>query len=165
MPKTISIYDFELEVPEPYTEGHHLTAIEAKQLNQSFAENIANNQRSIFKKVRDGGEGAPSESDARQQFADYASKYQFTEASAGGGGRTLSPLEKMTKKIATQVVINLLARPSEEYPKGRKRADIEKEQFDTEVARIAETDRVKKTAAKQLKEMEALASSEMENVA
>ena len=49
--KTISIYDIEFKVPQPYSEGHVLTAIEAKQLNQVFAENIANNQRAAIKKA------------------------------------------------------------------------------------------------------------------
>lgn len=165
MTKHISIHDFELEVPEPYAEGHQLSAIEAKQLNQVFAENVANNMRSLFKKIRDGAEGAPTEAEARQKFAEYAANYKFTEASAGGGARTMTPLEKEAKKIATQVVINLLAKPSEAFPKGRKRSDIDKDKFDSEVARIAETDKVLKLATKNVREMENLASSEMENAA
>ncbi len=159
MTKTISIYDYELEVPEPYAEGHQLTAIEAKQLNQVFAENIANNQRSIFKKVKDGAEDAPSLEEAKAGFAKYANEYHFTEASAGGGARTLTPLQKEARKIATQVVINLLAKSN------RKRKDVEKDAFEAEVARIAETDKVQKIAAKNVKEMDSLASSEMENAA
>lgn len=163
MTKTISIYEREFTVPQPYNEGHVLTAIEAKQLNQVFAENIANNQRSNIKKAIDADEArskgepvaedAPTFESAVETFNKYASEYAFTEASAGGSTRTMTPLEKECKKLATAVVIQLLEKS------GRKRKDVTKEDFDAEVARIADTDKVKKMATKNLKDLDNLAGA------
>lgn len=155
--KTISIYDLEFKVPQPYAEGHVLTAIEAKQLNQVFAENIANNQRAAIKKaiaeVNDEENPKPDAlNDAIAAFNEYASKYQFTEASAGGAS-TLTPLEREALKIAKQIVAAHLAK------KGKKVKDIDKDKLESEYARVAQDDKVLKLAKKALKDREDLGKS------
>ncbi len=158
-PKKITIHEIELSVPQPYAEGHQLTAIEARQLNQVFAENIANNQRSALKKAKDGGEGAPKLEDAIAAFNKHAGEYAFTGASAGGSRITLSPVEREARKLATAVVLSKLKKTN------RKRADVTKEAFEAEVARFAESDKIKKLAAKNVKEMESLKDLELDTAA
>lgn len=157
--KKISVLDVEIEVPQPYAEGHTLSAIEARVLNQTFAENISNNVRSKIKKAQEGGEGAPTLDSVVAEAHTYAREYAFTEAAAGGGTRTLTPVEREARKLATAIVIQLLAKPSDAHPQGRKRKDISKEAFDGEVARIAATDKVVKLATKNVKDTANLASA------
>lgn len=151
-PKTIAIgtKDAKLEftVPQPYNEGQAITAVEAKVLNQTFAENIGNNFRARVQATMAGEKDAMSEVELRAAFDEYASKYEFTEASAGGGRSTMTPVEKEARKIATQVVIAKLAKD------GKKRKDVDKEAFDAEVARFAEAEQVLKLAAKKVRDDE-----------
>ena len=140
----------EFEVPQPYAEGHVLTAIEAKQLNQIFAENICNNMRSKVQAHLAGEAEALNETDLRAAFAKYANEYVFTEASAGGSAATMTPEEKEAKRIATAYVIKHLADTK------RKRKDVPKENFDAEVARVAQLPDVIKLAKKRVKEQEGL---------
>ena len=151
--KTISIYGQELAVPQPYAAGHTLTEIEAKVLNQTFAENIANNQRKNIKAALDGGEGAPTLAEAIAGFNEYAASYAFTEAAAGGGGRksTMTPLEKEARKIATALVMKHLK------DSGRKKSDVDAEAFAAQVAQLAEDEKVLKIAKRRVKENEELA--------
>jgi hypothetical protein len=150
--KTISIYGQEFEVQQPYNEGHAISAIEAKVLNQVRAENVANNQRKNIKAAIDGGEGAPSMDEARAAFAEYEAGYEFTEAAAGGGSRaTLTPLQKEAKKIATALVMKHLK------DSGRKKSDVDAEAFAAQVAQLAEDDKVLKIAKRRVKENEELA--------
>lgn len=146
----------EFEVPQPYAEGHALTAVEAKQLNQVYAENICNNFRARVQATIKGDEGAMSEKDLRSSFAEYASNYIFTEASVGTGRSTMTPLEREARRVAKAVVVQLLAKD------GRKQKDVDKDKFEAEVARFAESDKVQKIAAKNLKDAEALAAAALE---
>lgn len=152
------IFDWEIPVPQPYAEGHSLTEIEARQLNQVFRENVCNNVRSIFKKIKDGAEDALSESEAIKAATDKAASYQFTAASAGTGRSTMTPLEKEAKRLATIKVNAELAK------RNMKRKDIAKEKFDANVARFAESDQIQKMAAKNLKDIEKLDEVELEQV-
>lgn len=150
--KTINIYGHELEVPQPYAAGHVLTDIEAKVLNQTFAENIANNQRKFIKAAIDGGEGAPTLEEAKAGFVEYASQYEFTEAAAGTGRRsTMTPLEKEAKKIATALVNKYLK------DNGKKKSDVDADAYAAQVAQLAEDEKVLKIAKRRVKENEELA--------
>lgn len=153
-PKTIAIgtkeQKLEFQVPQPYSEGHKINAVEANVLNQTMAENIGNNFRARVQATLTGAEGAMSESDLRAAFDDYASKYEFTLASAGGGRSTMTPLERECRKLAKGIVTALLTK------EGRKVKEVEKEAFEAEVARYAATEPVQKAAAKNLKAADAL---------
>jgi len=146
----------EFAVPQPYDEGHTLTAIEAKQLNQCFAENICNNMRAKVKATIEGAEDAMDEATLNADFKEYAAEYAFTEASAGSSRATMTPIEKAARKIARDLVVYQLKQPSDEHPKGRKVSDVHKDDFAAEVARFAETEKVQKLAAKRVKEMDAI---------
>lgn len=154
-PKTISIYDMEFSVPQPYDAGYTLSAVEAKVLNQCFAENIGNNQRKHIKNaIAEGTLEA-----ARAAFAAYASSYIFTEAAIGGTRQSLTPLEKEARKIATAQVLKHLKKSN------RKRSDVDKEAFAAEVARLAENEKVLKLAKRRLKEAEELDDLELADAA
>lgn len=150
---TIRIYENDFQVPAPYAEGHPLSAVEAKVLNRVFAENIANNQRKAIKEAleADGITAA-----VRQDFDSYAAEYQFTEAAAGSGRATMTPLEKEAKKIATALV-NKHLRDTD-----RKKADVDKDAYDARVAEVAASDKVQKAAKRRVKEMEEMAELELE---
>jgi hypothetical protein len=128
--KEISIYENSFSVPQPYKEGHTCSAVEAKVLNQTFAENIANNQRANIKKALEGGEGAPSMDEALSQFNTYAMSYEFSEGGVGGGS-TLTPVEREARSIARAHINSQLK------AQGRKRKEIDEEKFEAEVERIA----------------------------
>lgn len=148
--KTIMIYDTEFSVPQPYGEGHTLSAVEAKVLNQCFAENIANNQRKNIKAAMDGGEGAPTMAEAVTAFNAYANEYQFTEAAAGGSRTTMTPVEREAKRIAKELVKEKLA------SKGKKLKDLSSEDLEAAAARFAEHEQVQKLAKKRVAEQEKL---------
>lgn len=157
--KTISIHGLEFSAPQPYSEGHTLSAIEAKVLNQCFAENIANNQRKNIKAALEGGNGAPTLEEARAAFDAYAADYQFTEAGVGGARSTVTPVEKEARRIARLHIMNHLKSV------GKAKKDVNKDRFEAEVAKIAATEQVQKLAKKRVKEMDQLALDEMEDVA
>ncbi len=152
---TINLLNRELSVPAPYAEGHAISAIEAKVLNRTFAENIANNMRKFFKAIDDGAEGALSEKAALAKFAEYAAGYEFTEAAAGGSRATQSPVEKWAIRIAKDFLKAHLAKPTDEYPQGRTVKEVKEsnpEGYDVQVARIADLPKVKAMAEERAKE-------------
>ena len=157
--KTIMIYENEFTVPQPYAEGHTLSAVEAKVLNQCFAENIANNQRKNIKAAIDGGEDAPTMEQAVAAFNEYAKGYEFTEAAAGGSRTTMTPVEREAKRIAKELVKEKLAE------KGKKLKDLSKEDLDAAVARFAEHEQVQKVAKKRVAEQEKLADVSFDEAA
>lgn len=149
---SINLLGRELTVPAPYAEGHTINPIEAKVLNRTLAENIANNTRKLFKAIDEGADGAMSEDDALAAFTKYASEYEFTEAAAGGSRSTLSPVEKWAKKIARDFVKEALGKKGVTV-KAYKEAGAENEaKYDAEVARIADLPKVKALAEKRAAE-------------
>lgn len=158
--KTITVLEQSIVVPQPYSAGHTLNEIEAKVLNQTFAENIGNNVRAKIAKAKTGGEGAPTMAEALRAVAEYAMAYVFTEAAATGPSMT--PVEREARKLARLHIQASLAKPSEKYPKGRKLKDIDKDKLESEIARVAQTDKVIKLATKRVKEAASLAGGDDE---
>jgi len=98
MPKTITISGQNFEISTPYAEGQTLTAIEAKVLNQTRAENIGNN----FRKQVTEAVGKGDLSQVTAAIAEYDGAYTF---SAGGIARTpIDPIEAEAFRIAKTVV-------------------------------------------------------------
>lgn len=149
---TIKIYENEFEVPDPYAAGHSITEIEAKVLNRCFAENIANNQRKHIKEALDGAGITP---EVQKAFAEYAGAYQFTEAAAGSSRATMTPLEREAKRIATALVNKHLRATN------RKKADVDKDDYDAQVAKVAASDKVQKAAKRRVKEDEEMDELEL----
>lgn len=155
----------EFDIPQRYTEGHVITAAEAKSLNQTMAENIGNNFRARVQAHLNGEDGALSEEELRQAFEEYAAKYEFSMGSTGAGTRTMTPLERESRKIATAIVRQLLAKDgrkvaTKKTPEGPK--VVSAEAFEGEVARIAATEKVQKLAQKQIRDTEKLVNEAME---
>lgn len=73
----ITIAGHKFSIPQPYAEGHVLTAGEASALNQTFAENVRNN---MAKKVKELGDTT----DAHEAVEKYAEEYQFGVRNAAG---------------------------------------------------------------------------------
>lgn len=104
--KTKVIAGEPFQVSAPYAEGHVLTAIEAKVLNQVRAENIGNNLRETVKDAitkRDAGDASDFEGLAKI-VADYDAEYTFSTPGAGGGARKLDPVEREAKSLAEAYV-------------------------------------------------------------
>lgn len=80
----ITIQGKTFNIPQPYTEGHPLTANEASALNQTFAENIRNN---TAKWITDAVEkNTFDQEDLQSKIADYADNYEFGIRVGGRGG-------------------------------------------------------------------------------
>lgn len=106
-----------VQVPEPYAEGHPLTAAEAAMLNQTFAENISNNMRS--KAANE--DGTPLSADEFQAAVDeYVAAYEpgVRQGGGGGGQRALTPVEVEVRNLATAKLKEILK------GKGLKQKDI-----------------------------------------
>ena len=101
--KTISIGGIAFEVSTPYTEGQVLTAIEAKVLNQTRAENIGNNFRADVKKATEAPEAerAAKLDEVKAAIAKYDSEYTF---SASVTRTPIDPIEAEALKIAREVL-------------------------------------------------------------
>jgi hypothetical protein len=145
----ISIFDQTVRVPNLYAEGHTLSAIEAKVLNRCRAENVANNRRKFIKEAIDSGD-ANAIAEAVAEAEAYALEYAFSEASTGGSTRTkLSPLEAECRRLAKGQVAKYLA------ANNKKKADVDPDKYEAEVARVSQMDAIVKLAKKNLKELEA----------
>ena len=117
----ITIQGIEFEVPQPYTEGHVVTAGEASALNQTLAENLRNNFAPKVKaaaaeyrktnNLAEDAEVAPSnlDSDALQADLDkYAETYEFGVRTAGGTRTPMDPVGREAHRIATERVVAAL---------------------------------------------------------
>ena len=114
-----TIYGVELTSPPRYTEGHPLTAIEARELNKLIMENVANNFRATVKEVKTkleergklDAEGAtvgsvltPKQTEALQaKFLEKANEYKFGVSRRVGASK-VDPVEKEARKIAIDQV-------------------------------------------------------------
>jgi hypothetical protein len=107
----------EVQVPQPYAEGHPLTKAEADMLNQTFSENISNNMRS----KATGEDGAVLSTEAFQPLIDeYVAGYEpgVRQGGGGGGARALTPVEVEVRNLATAKLKEVLK------AKGLKQKDI-----------------------------------------
>jgi len=141
-----TINGLEFEISEPYTEGHTISAIEARVLNQTRAENIGNNTRAKIKEMQEAG-------NPDQEIFDYVSgvdnSYVFT---AGGVSRArkLDPVEREAVKIARDLLKAHLANDGRKLtvaPEGMTDEEWD-DKVTAEVERIAALDEVVKAAKK-----------------
>ena len=147
--KTITIQSESFTISTPYSEGHAITAVEARVLNQTWLENIANSQRKTIKEAKE--EGTFDLKVARKAVADYAAEYSFA---TGGPAvrRTLDPIQKEARAIAR----NLIAAKLKDA--GKKMKDQDKAKLATAVDQWAEHPKVIAAATKVVKEREELAN-------
>jgi len=160
MSKTINIHGEAFEVSTPYSEGHQITAAEAKALNQVRAENIANNVRKAVKAALESENPDAAMAEVRKAFAEYDKNYEFTLASARGSRSTMTPLEKECHRVAKAWLVQKLREAgttlktyTEEHGKDAVAAKI---------AEVAEAEPIIKLAKKNLKEAEKAAEMQIE---
>lgn len=100
----ITIAGKTFSVPQPYTEGHTLSAGEANALNQTYAENLRNN---FSKKVKDASDTGSFDQDVFQSTLDeYAEEYEFGERVGGQRGDPVmnEAMEIMRDKVRKAIV-------------------------------------------------------------
>lgn len=135
------------EVSQPYEEGHTLSIIEAKVLNQVRSENIANNMRAAVKEaIFDGTLPA-----FKKDLAAYDAAYEFSTPSSGGGRTTMDPVEREARKLAREAIKNKLA------AEGRKIGEVDKEKLAEVVEQVAMNEEILKAAKKIVNDRQKLA--------
>lgn len=143
--KEISIHGEKFTVGAPYAEGHTLTAVEAKVLNQVRAENIGNNFRADVKKALDGGGNL---AEVRAKFVEYDGTYTFA---AGGSTRTpVDPVEREAQSIAKLAVKDKIREKHGKSVKEYLAVEGNQEKYDAAVEQIASQDDVLKEAKKRV---------------
>jgi len=154
--KEISIHEQSFTVSAPYIEGSVLNAAEARALNQTRAENIANNFRKRVKAALDGvpvkeGEAVPTLADITAAIAEYDAIYNFAMPSPGR--EPVDPVEREALKIAKQAVKeNILAA-------GKKLKDIPEDKLEAAYAKAAENEEILKEARRRVKAQKSAAAS------
>ncbi len=147
--QTVTIQSESFTISAPYKEGHTLTAIEARVLNQTRCENVCNNQRKAIKEAKE--EGNFDLKASRKSVADYDAAYSFA---TGGPAvrRTLDPIQKEARAIARNLITTKLR------DAGKKMKDQDKDKLAQAVEQWAEHPKVIAAATKVVKEREELAN-------
>lgn len=140
--KQISIHDEMFDVTAPYAEGAVLSAADAKVLNQTRAENIANNFRKQIKDAKEKGESLDT---VRSAFAEYDAKYNF---SMGGGPRapSMDPVEREARAIVKRAIV------AQAREKGKSLKDLNPEKVEANIEANWQNDGVLKLARKTVKD-------------
>jgi hypothetical protein len=135
--KLFTVAGISLEVPEPFNEGHVLTANEAKVLNQTYAENIRNNTAPMAKKaIADANDVVTDVDKAALQakIDEYVASYEFGVRAAGTGeARIVDPIEKEANRLGKQIVKDALK------AKGIKFTDVSTEKFNSLVKQVLDS--------------------------
>ena len=147
--QTVTIQSESFTISAPYVEGHTISAIEARVLNQTRSENICNSQRKTIKAAKE--EGTFNLKEARKAVTDYDAAYSFA---TGGPAvrRTLDPIQKEARAIARVLIAAKLK------DAGKKMKDQDKAKLATAVDQWAEHPQVIRAATKVVKEREELAN-------
>jgi len=125
----ITIQGETFAIPQPFAEGHVLTAGEASALNQTYAENLRNNFAKTVKASKEAG--TFEHAGAQAALAEYAASYAFGVRSSGT--RTaVDPVEKKATDLASSIVKAKLTE------KGIKMSALAEGQFDKAVAALLE---------------------------
>ena len=153
--KTIQIQSESFEISVPYSEGHTLTAIEAKVLNQTRCENIRNNQSKAIREAKE--DGTFDLKTATKAVKEYDAKYSFAMPGAGAIRRSLDPVEKEARAIARSVLTQKLK------DQGKKMKDQDKEKIANIIEKWAENPKVIAAAKKTVADRAALAEMSLED--
>lgn len=146
--KTKTIEGKNFEISQPYAEGHVITAIEARVLNQTRSENIGNNVRA---KLKEAIEAGASDDALAQLVADLDATYVFTAAGTRAAAK-LNPYEREAIKMAKELLRNHLAASGRKLtvaPDGVTDEEWE-EKIAGEIERISTLEDVVKAAKKEV---------------
>lgn len=147
-PKTKTIEGRNFDISQPYEEGHTITAIEARVLNQTRSENIGNNVRS---KLKEAIEQGASDDALAALVAEVDASYAFTAAGTRAAAK-LDPYEREARKIARELLRAHLADSGRKLtvaPDGSTQEEWD-EKIEAEVDRIATLDTVLEAAKKEV---------------
>ena len=146
--KEISIHDQAFSVTAPYAEGQVITALEAKALNQTRAENIANNFRKRIKtalefaEVEPKPEGYETLDAVRAALTAYDAAYTFSMPSSR---EPVDPVEREAVKLAKESIRAALAAD------GRKFKDVDEEKLEAAIQKLSEREDILAEAKRRVK--------------
>lgn len=146
--KTKTIEGKNFEISQPYVEGHVVTAIEARVLNQTRSENIGNNVRKALKEAIEAGK---SDSELIDLVAAVDAEYAFTAAGTRAAAK-LDPIEREARKIAREQVRNHLAQDGRKLtvaPDGVTQEEWD-EKIEAEIDRVAAMEVIIEAAKKEV---------------
>lgn len=151
------------EVTAPYEAGHTLTEIEAKVLNQVRSENIGNNLR---QQIKDAKEAGKTIDELRALVAAYDSEYVFTTPGAGGGSRSLDPVEREARAIARDYIKGKLAETGCKLTKAPEGYTDEewKAKVEENVEKVASNEKVLAEAKKRVAAKKKVLEGELEDL-
>lgn len=150
----ITISGLQFDVPEPYTEGHVLTANEASTLNQTYAENIRNNNASRIAEEKELATKEGREVDVaklQSELNDYIASYEFGQRRGSSG----DPVERKALEIARDLVRNKIRE------KGGKLSDYKPSDITARATEVLEKFPAIRERAKAQVEAEQAAASEL----
>lgn len=146
--KTKTIEGRNFEISQPYAEGHSITAIEARVLNQTRSENIGNNVRAKLKTAIEEGK---SDDELAALVAEVDASYEFTAAGTRAAAK-LDPYEREARKMARELLKAHLSESGRKLtvaPEGMSE-DEWNEKIEAEIDRIATLDSVLEAAKKEV---------------
>lgn len=164
--QNIKIQGFEFQVPAPYAAGHVLTDNEASALNQTYAENVRNNNAGKIKAAQEAAEKMtpPGEFDIdsingikgtaategntktlRQLIDEAAATYVFG-ARVARSSEPVDPVEREAHRIAVDVVNTALR------DKNIKKTSLAEGQYDAAVKAYASQEGTVKEAKRRVAE-------------
>lgn len=151
--RSITIQSNIFKVADKYLEGHVITAAEAHALNQTRAEGLRNNFAKTVKDVLKDREPQTLTADEQAQLQAELDAYAAAYVFSMGGGRVTDPIDAEAKLIATAMLDGLLQK------NGIKKADYkEAGKYDTKLAEIMNSDKVRSLAVSRVEERKALAA-------
>ena len=153
----ITIAGTSFTVDQPYDEGHTVNAAEAKALNQTRKEAIANNLRSQITSIKKEDGATDEEGNltgdalqrAEQIVADYNREYAISLTNTGGSRK--DPVEKEAYALAKNA-IHAKIKESGKSPK-----DVDQEALAAKIEEVATSDKVMAMAKKRVKERQSIA--------
>lgn len=113
-----------LSVPQPYIAGHTLDDVEARVMNQVFAENLGNNLRATFDEHREEGQWTEDWSDEKAQATldEKASSYEWYKR---GARASMDPVEKKARELAATAVKEALNKKGQTVDKEHMKSLVE----------------------------------------
>lgn len=146
--KTKTIEGRNFEISQPYAEGHVISAIEARVLNQTRSENIGNNVRA---KLKEAIEAGSADDDLAAIVAEVDAAYAFTAAGTRAAAK-LDPYEREARKMARELLKAHLQESGRKLtvaPEGSTQEEWD-EKIEAEVDRIATLDSVLEAAKREV---------------
>jgi hypothetical protein len=124
--RTVSLHHgLSVSVPQPYAEGHVLSALEAEKLNHVLADNVRTSLTAKLKRLAEA-EGFDAAALA-DEFQTYAESYSFVVRSPRVAA---DPIEKEANKIAKEQVFAAIRR------KGGNPSDYSAEQLSEYISKV-----------------------------